>query len=335
MANVSWWLLLGDLCLRRVDVEDDLEHSRVDDSSAWWPTEGLWPVCNVRSSTSVEKRRVVIVGVGGGENGGRKVIVEEDDGVGTRDTGCNVGLEPCFLTWSCALPLSTTGTGRISSSSSPIQHRASATKTTSSQAPAASSRGSRLLRPISDCRKSSSTTPIKTLMAWICLFSSSWSIAWAIGIETWVMDSIIVIKRDGVRSTGDVSTRGRSIAWRRAFSYAVRTITSNGDREQYIIQNAATNCYADLKGEVVSSLISYSWPGKTKRIGKGIIASSNPLTRWKIQVASRSMYRVRPAQVDIMRNPFILGFLDLRPHVATILDYPCWLQRGWSRSLLA
>ena len=137
MANVSWWLLLGDLCLRRVDVEDDLEHSRVDDSSAWWPTEGLWPVCNVRSSTSVEKRRVVVVGVGGGENGGRKVIVEEDDGVGTRDTGCNVGLEPCFLTWSCALPLSTTGTGRISSSSSPIQHRASATKTTSSQAPAA------------------------------------------------------------------------------------------------------------------------------------------------------------------------------------------------------
>jgi len=71
MANVSWWLLLGDLCLRRVDVEDDLEHSRVDDSSAWWPTEGLWPVCNVRSSTSVEKRRVVVVGVGGGENGGR------------------------------------------------------------------------------------------------------------------------------------------------------------------------------------------------------------------------------------------------------------------------
>jgi len=53
---------------------------------------------------SVEKRRVVVVGVGGGENGGRKVIVEEGDGVGTRNTGCNVGLEPCFLTWSCTLP---------------------------------------------------------------------------------------------------------------------------------------------------------------------------------------------------------------------------------------
>ena len=61
-------------------------------------------VCNVRSSMSVEKRRVVVVGVDGGENGGRKVIVEEGDGVGTRDTGCNVGLDPCFLTWSCTLP---------------------------------------------------------------------------------------------------------------------------------------------------------------------------------------------------------------------------------------
>jgi len=36
------------------------------------------------------------------------------------------------------------------------------------------------------------------------------------------MDSNIVIKRDGVRSTGDVSTKGRSIAWRRVFSCAVR-----------------------------------------------------------------------------------------------------------------
>ena len=61
-------------------------------------------VCNVRSSMSVEKRRVVVVGVGGGENGGRKVIVEEGDGEGTRDAGCNVGLEPCFLTWSRTLP---------------------------------------------------------------------------------------------------------------------------------------------------------------------------------------------------------------------------------------
>jgi len=49
---------------------------------------------------SVEKRSVVVVGVGGGENGGRKVIVEEGDGVGARGIGCNIGLEPCFLTWS-------------------------------------------------------------------------------------------------------------------------------------------------------------------------------------------------------------------------------------------
>ena len=31
------------------------------------------------------------------------------------------------------------------------------------------------------------------------------------------MDSSIIIKRDRVKSTGDVSTKGRSIAWRRAF----------------------------------------------------------------------------------------------------------------------
>jgi len=55
-------------------------------------------VCNVQSSMSIKKRRVVVVGVGGSKNGGRKVIVEEDDGIGTCDTGCNVRLEPCFLT---------------------------------------------------------------------------------------------------------------------------------------------------------------------------------------------------------------------------------------------
>jgi len=170
---------------------------------------------------SVEKRRLVVVGVGGGENGGRKEMVK-GDGVDAIGIECNVGLEPCFLTWSCALPLSTTGTGCISLSSSPIQHKASATNTTSCQAPAASSRGSRLLRPISICRKSTSTTPIKTLMVWICLFSSCWLMAWAIGIGTWRMDSSIIIKRDGVKSTGDVSTKGRSIAWRRAFSCVVR-----------------------------------------------------------------------------------------------------------------
>ena len=97
-------------------------------------------VCNVQSSTSVEKRRVV-VGVGSRKNGGRKVIVEKGDSVGTHDTECNVGLEPCFLTWSCTLPLSPTGIGCISSSSSLIQHRASATKTTLSQTSAASSHG--------------------------------------------------------------------------------------------------------------------------------------------------------------------------------------------------
>ncbi|KAL9713858.1 hypothetical protein Ac2012v2_003470 [Leucoagaricus gongylophorus] len=57
-------------------------------------------------------------------------------------------------------------------------------------------------------------------------------------------------------------------------SYAKWIITSNGDHERYIIQNAATNCYADLKGEMA------------------IIASSNPLTRWKIKVVSQSMYRI-------------------------------------------
>jgi len=78
---------------------------------------------------SIKKRRVV-VGIGGSKNGGRKVIVEEDDGIGTHDTGCNVGLELCFLTWSCTLLLSPTEIGCISSSSSSIQHRASATKMT-------------------------------------------------------------------------------------------------------------------------------------------------------------------------------------------------------------
>jgi len=47
---------------------------------------------------SIKKRRVVVVGVGGSKNRGRKVIVEEDDGIGTCDTGCNIRLEPCFLT---------------------------------------------------------------------------------------------------------------------------------------------------------------------------------------------------------------------------------------------
>jgi len=96
-------------------------------------------VCNVQSSTSIEKRRVVVVDVGGGKNGGRKVIVEKDDSIGICDTGCNIRLEPCFLTWSCTLPLSTTGIGCISSSSSSIQHRASVTKMILSQTSAASS----------------------------------------------------------------------------------------------------------------------------------------------------------------------------------------------------
>jgi len=133
-------------------------------------------VFNMRSSMSVEKKRLVVVGVSGGENGGGKVMLK-GDGVDAIGIECNVGLEPCFLTWSCAIPLSTTGTGCIRLSSSPIQHKASATNTTSYQAPAASSREPRLLRPISICRKSTSTTPIKTLMVWICLFSFCWSMA--------------------------------------------------------------------------------------------------------------------------------------------------------------
>ena len=63
---------------------------------------------------SVEKSKVVVVGVGGGENsvnGGRNVIVEEGDGVGA------IGIEGDARL----------GTGCISPSSSPIQHRTSAT----------------------------------------------------------------------------------------------------------------------------------------------------------------------------------------------------------------
>jgi len=96
---------------------------------------------NVQSSTFIKKRRVVVVGIGGSENGGRKVIVKEDDSIGICNTGCNVRLEPCFLTWSCTLPLSTTGTGCISLSSSSIQHRASVTKMILSRTSAASSHG--------------------------------------------------------------------------------------------------------------------------------------------------------------------------------------------------
>jgi len=44
MANVSCRLLFGDLHLRRVDVEDDLEYSREDNSFPWLSTEELWPV---------------------------------------------------------------------------------------------------------------------------------------------------------------------------------------------------------------------------------------------------------------------------------------------------
>lgn len=36
---------------------------------------------------------------------------------------------------------------------------------------------------------------------------------------------------------------------------------------------------------------------------QAIIASSNPLTRWKIKVVSQSMYRVRVVLVDIVRKP--------------------------------
>ena len=97
-------------------------------------------VCNMQSSTSVKKRRVV-VGVGGRKNRGRKVIVEKGDSIGTHDTRCNVGLEPYFLTWFCTLPLSPIVTDCISSSSSLIQHRASATKTTLFQTSAASNYG--------------------------------------------------------------------------------------------------------------------------------------------------------------------------------------------------
>jgi len=55
-------------------------------------------VCNVQSSISIKKRRVVVVGIGGSKNRGRKVIIKEYDGIGICDTGCNVRLEPCFLT---------------------------------------------------------------------------------------------------------------------------------------------------------------------------------------------------------------------------------------------
>jgi len=54
-------------------------------------------VCNMQSSVSIKKRRVVVVGIGGSENGGRKVIIEEGDSIGTHNTGCNIGLELCFL----------------------------------------------------------------------------------------------------------------------------------------------------------------------------------------------------------------------------------------------
>ncbi|KAF5362047.1 hypothetical protein D9756_002726 [Leucocoprinus leucothites] len=59
-----------------------------------------------------------------------------------------------------------------------------------------------------------------------------------------------------------------------ANSYAKWIITNNGDRERYVIQNAATNCYADLQNKAA------------------IVESSNPLTRWKIKVVSPSMYRI-------------------------------------------
>jgi hypothetical protein len=87
------------------------------------------------SSISVAKRRVVVVGVGGGEisvKGGRNVIVEEGEGVGAVTEGgarvevlCARFLEGGSCTF--PFPLSMTGAGVISPSSSPIQHKTSAT----------------------------------------------------------------------------------------------------------------------------------------------------------------------------------------------------------------
>ncbi|KAJ3575567.1 hypothetical protein NP233_g1014 [Leucocoprinus birnbaumii] len=57
-------------------------------------------------------------------------------------------------------------------------------------------------------------------------------------------------------------------------SFAKWIITSNGDRERFVIKNAATSYYADLKEK------------------RAVVESPNPLTRWKIKVVSPTMYRI-------------------------------------------
>src|SRR5216683_4628976 len=105
----------------------------------------------------------------------------------------------------------------------PSQQSSLATKTTSSHSPAARRRGSISLRPISSLMMSASSTPRKIFMA--CTLAASFCDSRMVddtGRRDWRRDSSMAMSKEGVRSSGVSSTKGRSRRSRRSLRMSVR-----------------------------------------------------------------------------------------------------------------